>query len=137
MTQTISHHSALIYGMVLVSAADGNMSDNELRAIGDVLTHFPVFKDFDKDRLIQVTQECAAILSEEGGMHAVLGLIQDALPDKLKETAYAAAVEVAAADEVLEQEELRILELLRHGLKIERLFAGAFERSARARHMVL
>lgn len=137
MSATVSHHSALIYAMVLVSASDADMSDAEFHAIGDVITHFPIFKDFDQSRVIAVSQECAAILAEDEGLETVLGLMVDALPKKLHETAYAAAVEVATADEVLRPEELRILELIRNRLRIDRLYAGAIERSARARHMVL
>jgi tellurite resistance protein len=137
MSEAISHHTALIYAMVLVSAADAEMTDSELRAIGDVVTHFPIFNDFDPERLVGIAEECASIFSEDGGLDAVLGLIEQGLDDKLKETVYAAAVEVATADEVVNQEELRILELLRHRLGIDRLYAGAIERSARARHTTL
>jgi len=137
MTQTISHHSALIYTMVIVSASDARMSDVELQTIGDIVKKFPVFGDFNTDRLISTAQECAAILAENGGLNAVLGLIKEAIPEKLKETAYAVAVEVATADDTLGQEELRVLEMLRHALDIDRLYAGAIERSARARHMTL
>jgi tellurite resistance protein len=134
---TICHHAALIYTMVIVSGADGNMNDAELGTIGEIVKKFPVFHDFDLNRLPQVAEECSSILTEDGGLNAVLGLIGEAIPDKLKETAYAVAVEVAAADEKVGQEELRILELLRDALGIERLHAGAIERSARARHMTL
>lgn len=137
MSDAVSHHTALIYAMVLVSASDAEMTDSELRTIGEVITHFPIFKDFESERLFTVAEECAAILGEDGGLDAVLGLIQQGLDEKLHETAYAAAVEVAAADEVINQEELRVLEMLRHRLGIERLYAGAIERSARARHMIL
>ncbi len=137
MTATISHHSALIYTMVLVSAADGAMSDTELRTIGDIVTKMPVFRDFDAERLVKVAGECGEVMSGEGGLEAVLGLIKEAIPPKLAETAYAVAVEVATADDRLGQEELRVLELIRHTLGIERLHAGAIERSARARHMTL
>lgn len=137
MSDAISHQTAIIYAMVLVSASDAKMTDSEFLAIGDVITHFPVFQDFSRDRLMIVAEECAAILTEAEGLDAVLGLIEEGVPDRLRETAYAAAVEVAAADEVVNQEELRILERLRHKLGIERLFAGAIERSARARHMTL
>lgn len=137
MTQTISHHSALIYLMVLVSAADGGMSDKELRTIGDIVTKFPVFEDFDPERLVPVAEECGEIMAEDGGLKAVLGLVKEAVPEKLKETAYAVAIEVATADDKLGQEELRVLELIRHALGIDRLYAGAIERSARARHMTL
>jgi len=43
MSDAISPHTALIYAMVLVSAADAEMTDSELRTIGEVVTHFPVF----------------------------------------------------------------------------------------------
>ncbi len=138
MTQTITHHAALIYLMVIVSAADGGMTDEELRTIGETVTKLPVFADFDKEKLVRVAEECGAIMEEQdGGLQAVLGLAKEALPKKLHETAYAVAVEVATADNKLGQEELRVLELIRHTLEIDRLYAGAIERSARARHMTL
>ena len=113
MSDAISHQTAIIYAMVLVSASDAKMTDSEFLAIGDVITHFPVFQDFSRDRLMIVAEECAAILTEAEGLDAVLGLIEEGVPDRLRETAYAAAVEVAAADEIVNQEELRILERLR------------------------
>lgn len=137
MSDAISHQTAIIYAMVLVSASDAEMTDSELLTIGDVITHFPIFSDFPRDRLMTVVEECAAILVDPEGFDAVLGLIEEGVSDRLRETAYAAAVEVAAADEVVNQEELRVLERLRHRLGIERLFAGAIERSARARHMTI
>lgn len=137
MSDAISLQTAIIYGMVLVSASDAKMTDSEFLTMGSVVTHFPVFDDFSNDRLMTVVEECAAILADPEGFDAVLGLIEEAVPDRLRETAYAAAVEVAAADEVVNQEELRVLERLRHRLGLERLFAGAIERSARARHMTL
>ncbi len=136
MPQTISPEAALIYAMVIVSAADAEMSNQELETIGDVVKHFPIFNDFDKNRLLTVAQDCGAILQEEGGLEAVMGLIVEALSESLRPTAYAAAVEVATADEILRPEELRVLELLRNRLAIERLYAGAIEYSAKARHRV-
>ncbi len=137
MPQTISHHSALIYTMVVVSAADGGMSDAELETIGGIVTKFPIFDDFDAERLVDTAEECGTIMAADGGFQAVLGLIAQAIPDKLKETAYTVAVDVATADNKLGQEELRVLELLRHALGLDRLYAGAIERAARARHMTL
>jgi hypothetical protein len=52
----------------------------------------------------------------------------------LRETAYALACDVVAADGRATQEELRLLELLRHRLEVGRLPAAAIERGARARH---
>ena len=45
MNQTISHHDALIYVMVTMSAADSTMTDAELHQIGEVVRTTPVFRD--------------------------------------------------------------------------------------------
>ena len=109
---SIDHHAALIYVMVVVSAADGKMDDNELRAIGDIVRGFPIFRGFSEENLIPVAQQCARVLNTNGnGLESVLTLAREALPERLRETAYACAVEVAAADDKINREELRILEL--------------------------
>ncbi|HEY0836877.1 MAG TPA: tellurite resistance TerB family protein [Azospirillum sp.] len=133
----IDHHSALIYVMVLVSAADADMTDDELDAIGENVRYLPIFKDFDTERLTEVTRACTEVLSDADGMNKAFDLIKQALPTKLCETAYAVACDIAAADAKATQEELRMLELLRHKLGVDRLCAAAIERGARARHMRL
>ena len=63
----ISHHTALVYTMVLMSAADSDMSDNELRMIGDIIGHLPVFQDFESKLLPDVASSCAELLDQEEG----------------------------------------------------------------------
>jgi tellurite resistance protein len=123
--------------MVLVSASDRNMTDAELTSIGDIIGHLPVFRDFDRAELTRVTSDCAGLLSDENGLERAFALIKEALPEKLRETAYALACDVAAADGVASQEELRLLEMIRDRLEIGRLPAVAIERGARARHATL
>jgi tellurite resistance protein len=130
----VSHHTALIYTMVLVSAADGDMTDAELAVIGDIIRTLPVFADYDSDRLTQAAGDCAEMLGLDDGFETVLALIAQALPERLRETAYVLACDVAAADLAADQEELRLLEMLRNHLKIQRLVTVAIERAARARH---
>lgn len=134
--KTISHHAALIYVMVIVSAADGAMSATELKAIGDLVRDLPVFRDFDQTRLLPTAQECAQILQEPDGLDAVLGLVKEALPDHLRETAYWLSLEVALADSRVALEEIRVIETLRRSFGIERLIAAALERGARARYQI-
>lgn len=131
------HHTALVYTMVLVSAADSNMTDRELGTIGEIVSHLPVFADYDRKRLTKDAEACAELLAEKNGLEKVLSEITAALPEKLKETAYAVALDVAAADGATTQEELRMLEMLRHRLAVGRLPAAAIERGARARYMRL
>ena len=133
----LNPHTALIYTMVLMSAADSDMTDSELQRIGHMTQTLPVFAEFDPERLVAVTVDCADRLQDGGGLEAVLDIITASLPAKLSETAYAIACEVAAADLHIEQEEIRLLEMLRHNLGIDRLVAAGIERGVRARHTTL
>ena len=133
----MDHHTALIYVMVLVSAADRNMTDAEMRSMGEIVQYLPVFRDFARERLPAAAASCVDLLNEEDGLDRILEAIDGALPDKLNETAYAIACDVASADGRATQEVLRILELIRHRLHVDRLAAAAIERGAKARHLRL
>lgn len=134
MASTINHQSALIYVMVTMSAADSVMRDREFRTIGGIVESLPVFEEVNRDALVAAAEDCVSLLEPEDGLDAVLGLVKEALSPALCETAYALACEVAAADGTLEQEELRLLELIRHELDVDRLHAAAIERGVRARY---
>ena len=135
MSKIIDHHRALIYVMVTMSGVDGLIGEKELRRIGRIVKHLPAFKTFDTEELTEAAQECGEILQqEEGGLEAVLGLVKDALPPALEETAYALACEVAAADLMVGREELRFLALLRDALGLDKLITAAIERGVIARN---
>lgn len=134
---TISHHAALIYTMVLVSAADRDMTDAELRMIGEIIQGLPIFKDYNIDLLPASAAACAELVDDEDGLEKALELIVDGLPSHLRETAYALACDIAAADGKVHQEELRLLEMLRDRLRLDTLVAAAIERGARARFATL
>ncbi|MBF0373876.1 MAG: tellurite resistance TerB family protein, partial [Alphaproteobacteria bacterium] len=106
----IDHHAALVYTMVLVSAADGDMTDAELAEIGENVRHLPIFRDFDRQRITETAAACADMLTTEDGLDKAIALLRDALPARLRETAYALACDVAAADGKVTQEESRLLE---------------------------
>jgi hypothetical protein len=133
----LDHHRALIYTMVIVSAAERNLPDSELHAFAEIVGHLPVFAGFDKNELPGLFNDCVALLSRENGLEETVKTIKAGLPPKLRETAYAIACDLVATDREATQEELRILELLRHRLKIERLVAAAIERAAKARFQTL
>jgi len=134
---SLDPHAALINVMVLTAAADADLTDAELRAIGDTVQLLPVFETYDVSRLSKDASACAELLNVEDGIDAVLGKVAEALPDRLNETAYALACDVAAADGSVGQEESRLLEMIRHKLAVGRLPAAAIERGARARHAKL
>ena len=129
----LDHHGALICAMVIVSASDNDMTDAELRVIGDIVEHLPVFRDFPTSDLKQSLDECIALLGRENGLEEALQQIKEALSPRLREAAYAMACDVAAADPKATQEQMRVLELIRHRLGLDRLVAAAIERGTRAR----
>jgi len=131
---TYNPQDALVAVMVATSAADQNMSGAETLTISNIVQLLPVFIDYDTDRISVVAQTVADLLEEEDGLDALIGLVREALPDRLHETAYALACDVAAADGRVNLSELRFLEMLRYDLNVGRLPAAAIERGARARH---
>jgi tellurite resistance protein len=137
MTAPIDHHDALIYAMVTMSAVDRAMTDAEFARIGEIVSNLPVFDSYDTEKLIHTSQMCGEILSGNEGLKLVLEVIRTALPKKLRETAYAVALEVAAADLDVAPEETRFLEMLSESLELAKLTTTAIERGIRARNMVL
>jgi tellurite resistance protein len=131
----MSPQDALVAVMVACSASDQNMRTAELVAIARMVNHMPVFADYDADRMRRVSQIVFDLFEEEDGLDALFGLIREALPERLYETAYALACDVVTADGKHNQTELRMLEEVRDELKIDRLHAAAIEWGARVRHM--
>lgn len=135
--EPLSPQDALVAVMVATSASDQNMTDNELVSITAIIDILPVFEGYDRDHIANVSNMVADLFEEEDGLDALIGLVRQALPDHLRETAYALACDVTAADKLVNIYELRFLEMLRHDLRVGRLAAAAIERGARARHQRL
>ncbi|MEL6476911.1 MAG: tellurite resistance TerB family protein [Pseudomonadota bacterium] len=133
-TDSLSPQDALVAVMIAVSVADGEMTDSELDTIRGVIGHLPAFLGYDTDRIGLVTGIVGEIFDDEDGIDALVGLVAQALPEHLAETAYAVACDVAAADGAVAMTELKLLEILRHDLSVGRLAAAAIERGARARY---
>lgn len=125
---------ALVHLMVSMAAADGAISANELRELGAILRTLPVFQGFDVESLDTIAGHCSDILDQPDGIDRIIANVRDGVPEKLHETAYALAVEVAAADIQATQPELRYLLMLRDELGLDRLVTGAIEHSARVRY---
>ncbi len=130
---TLSPVDALVYTMVVTAVSDTDVSDGELDRFAALIGRWPVFAGFDTARLPEVASRCVEQLNM-GGLDALLAEIADTLEPRLQETAYALAVEVATVDLRLNQEELRLLEMIRDAFSIDRLTTAALETSARIRH---
>ena len=132
----LTPQDCLVALMVAVSASDEDIRTAELVKIQSAVNMLPVFADYDIDRVNRTSQMVFDLFEQEDGLDALFGLIREDLPERLFETAYALACDVAAADGSLTESELRLLEEIRYELNIDRLYAAAIERGARARHMV-
>lgn len=132
----MSPQDCLVAIMVAVSASDENIRTAELVKIETAVNMLPVFADYDIDRTRRISQIVFDLFEQEDGLDALFGLIRENLPERLNETAYALACDVAAADGSLAETELRLLEEIRYELNVDRLHAAAIERGARARHAV-
>ncbi|GAA5076936.1 tellurite resistance TerB family protein [Roseibacterium beibuensis] len=133
----LSPEDALVAIMVAVSVSDEAIQTSELVKIQGIVNNLPVFGQYDLDRMREMASFVFELFEEEDGLDALFGMVSDVLPDKLHETAYALACDVAAADGRLDQIELRFLEEMRHAMNIDRLAAAAIERGSRARHTTL
>ncbi|MGC1497163.1 MAG: tellurite resistance TerB family protein [Sulfitobacter sp.] len=136
MPHPLSAQDSLVALMVAVSASDEDIRTAELIKIQSAVNMLPVFAGYDIDRLTVISKTVLDLFEQEDGLDALFGLIRESLPERLNETAYALACDVAAADGTLEEAELRLLEEIRYELNIDRLHAAAIERGARARHVV-
>lgn len=132
---SMTPQDALVAVMVAVSASDEDIRTAELVAIERIVKQMPVFEGYDPDRLRTVAQTVFDLFSEEEGLDALFGLIREALPERLRETAYALACDVISADGKLPEMELRMLEEVREELAVDRLHAAAIEWGARVRFM--
>ncbi len=128
---------ALAALMVAVSASDETIRTAELVKMSNSINNLPVFAEYDAERLPRVSKMVFELLEQEDGLEALFGLIRDALPERLFETAYALSCDVAAADGAIDGAEARMLEEIRYELEIDQLHAAAIERGSRARHMTL
>ncbi|MGI4954583.1 MAG: tellurite resistance TerB family protein [Janthinobacterium lividum] len=125
---------ALVCTMVLVAAADDGITDREIGVMSGLVQTLPVFQDFSSDRLEVATEAAIGLLEEDEGLVHAAQLIRDALTPKLRETAYALACDVVAADRTASQPVLRMLEFVMNELHLDPLVAAAIERGTRARY---
>jgi tellurite resistance protein len=130
----LSTQDALVYLMIVTASSDSAMTDQELKRIDGLISRLPVFEGYDRSTVANVANACVDLINGPTGLEGVLDMAVSSIPTRLQDTAYALAVEIAAVDLRLEQEELRFLEMVRDRLDLDRLITAAIETGARARH---
>jgi tellurite resistance protein len=129
----LSTQDALIHLMVIAASSDAKLSEREISAIASLIVRSPVFDGFDRAEMNRVAEEAIDLIKDSSDIERVLDMVLGAIPERLHDTAYALTVEIASVDLRLEQEELRLLEMIRDKLKLDGLVSAAIEASARAR----
>ncbi len=132
--ETINAPEALVLTMVLVSAADGGMTDREIGIMSGLVQTLPAFQDFTTEQLADVTERAAELLHDDDGLAFAAKLIRAALNPKLRETAYALACEVVAGGEGARRQSMDMLDFVRGELGLDQLISTAIERGVRARY---
>ena len=132
-SKAVSPHEALIYVMIMASAVDRVMSDQEMETIGLIVRRLPAFDGFDKARLLRVSQDCSDLLAKPDGFEGTLSTIHRSLNAEQHRTAYAFAVEIMAVDKTVNLEEVRLLEILAERFDLSDLDIAALKQSAESR----
>lgn len=125
---------ALVCTMVLVAAVDGGITDREIGVMSALVQTLPAFNGFSTLQLEAATEAAINLLREDDGLAHAARLIREALPSRLRETAYALACEVIAGDGFAAQPTLQMLEFVLNELNLDPLVASAIERGTRARY---
>ena len=119
--------------MVLVAAADGGITDREIGVMTAQVQSLPAFQGFSLAHLTEATEAAIDLLQEPDGLAHGAKLIRAALSPGLRETAFALAAEILAAEPEPHAQTHRMLEFLATELGIDPLVAAAIGRGARAR----
>lgn len=133
----LSPQDALVAIMLAVTVADETIRTSELVQISNIVENLPIFADYNLARLSELGPLMMGLLEKEDGLDRLFGLVRRYLPERLWETAYALACDVAAADGRITGPEARMLEEIRDELGLDRLHAAAIERGARARYQTV
>lgn len=133
MMKTLTPQEAVIYLMVMVSASDRDMDDAELARIGAIVRTLPAW-GFEQSQTLAVAQDCQQWLQRENGFTEILEATAAAIPEAAHDMAYALAVDIAIANLKVKPEEVRLLQILRERLTLDRATVSAIERAAKARH---
>jgi len=129
----LSPQEALVYTMVMAAEADHEIEEAEIGIIGDLGNHLPIFRALDRAKITRMAMACSELLAKPGGREKAFGMIRAALAPQLRDTAYALACDVIAADSRLRRDEMEALEQIRSQLGVDPVMARAIEQVAEVR----
>ena len=103
--------------LLAAAAADGHISDEEARGLWTTIERMKLFADFTPDKFNKMMDVLLKIL-KKGGPDLLVDKCVPALPDRLRETAFANACDIVLADGAVEDDERELIERLQNRLEI-------------------
>ena len=103
--------------LLAAAAADGHISEEEAQGLWTAIERMKLFSNFTPDKFKRMMDTLLKIL-KKGGPDMLVDKCVPALPDELRDTAFANACDLVLADGVVEDEEKKLIEKLQNRLGI-------------------
>ncbi|OQW92310.1 MAG: hypothetical protein BWK79_14915 [Beggiatoa sp. IS2] len=116
-TDTFTKQEAFLAVALAMSAADGEVVEDEVKGIFAYLLQMRMFDGYSQNQLSAVFKKLVKILSNEG-VGGLVAVAKSSLPESLRESAFACAVDIALADGKIEDSERALLDELRGVLEV-------------------
>ena len=116
-SDTFSKQEAFLAIALATSAADGSIDESEAKGMLAYLLQMRMFDGYSQKQLSDLFKKLVTVLQNEG-VGGLVAIAKSSLPDELRETAFACAVDIALADGVIEESEKALLEELQQVLEV-------------------
>lgn len=125
---SLSQAEALAAIAVAALAADGYLLDEERQSLVSAMAGLQVFKKYSSQQRLKLLEKLFDLLRQKGA-HTLVHSAKDALPPKLRETAFAVAINMVMADGTLVESEREFLRQLEQVLEIPDAVASQMVKS--------
>jgi tellurite resistance protein len=116
-SDTFTKQEAFLAIALATSAADGTIDESEAKGMFAYLLQMKMFNGYTNRQMSDVFKKLVTVLQNEG-VGGLVTIAKSSLPDDLRETAFACAVDIALADGVIEDSEKALLEELQQVLEV-------------------
>jgi tellurite resistance protein len=116
-SDTVTKQEAFLAIALATSAADGTIDESEAKGMFAYLLQMKMFNGYTSRQMSDLFKKLVTVLQNEG-VGGLVTIAKSSLPDDLRETAFACAVDIALADGVIEDSEKALLEELQQVLEV-------------------
>ena len=125
---------AILKLLYMTAAADGDLHPIELDSIKTKLVTYPLLKTITSNRREKVLSDLLENNYNKKPESEILKEINKVIPDHLKETAYAFALEICAKDLVMHKNEMTFIDKVGKLFKIDQDTANLLKKSIEIRY---